>query len=250
MGLFHKQKTKHKLTDEQAAQLEGHFLDENFREELRNHGRLYFESVINENAKLFKDDLNATIVQIKDELKDHVVGRLDNSITRINTELKEHISKQLDDQFSQYGQVLKASQDEALQSLNNSAQAVEQEHQQLSTTLQKSIANQRIMVDTMFQENMDGMTTVKKAQEDAIVSLNQAVEAVQKESEEIATTLRANLEKQQDALINGFESNMARIIEQYLLGALGDQYDLKAQLPSIIGQMEANKQAIVDDMKL
>jgi hypothetical protein len=56
--------------------------------------------------------------------------------------------------------------------------------------------------------------------------------------------------KQEEALINGFESNMARIIEQYLLGALGDQYDLKAQLPSIIGQMEANKQAIVDDMKL
>ncbi|MDN5275133.1 MAG: hypothetical protein JWP06_1034 [Candidatus Saccharibacteria bacterium] len=250
MGLFHKQKTKRKLTEEQAAALEGHFLDENFHEELRNHGRLYFESVINENAKLFKEDLNATIIQIKDELKDHVVGRLDNSITRINTELKEHISKQLDDQFSQYGQVLKASQDEALQSLNQSAQAVEQEHQQLSTTLQKSIANQRIMVDTMFQENMDGMAAVKKAQEDAMLSLNQSVEAVQRQSEEIATTLRANLVKQEESLINAFESNMARIIEQYLLGALGDQYDLKAQLPSIIQQMETNKQAIVDDMKL
>lgn len=250
MGLFHKQKTKRKLSEEEAAILEGHFLDENFREELRNHGRLYFESVINENAKLFKEDLNATIVQIKDELKDHVVGRLDNSITRINTELKEHISKQLDDQFSQYGQVLKASQDEALQSLNQSAQAVEQEHQQLSTTLQKSIANQRIMVDTMFQENMDGMAAVKKAQEDAMLALNQSVEAVQRQSEEIATTLRANLVKQEESLVNAFESNMARIIEQYLLGALGDQYDLKAQLPSIIQQMETNKQAIVDDMKL
>ena len=43
---------------------------------------------------------------------------------------------------------------------------------------------------------------------------------------------------------------MARIIEHYLLEALGDQYDLKAQLPAIIQQLETNKQAIVDDMKL
>ena len=54
MGLFHKQKSQKGLSDEEAAELEGHFLDENFREELRNHGRLYFEKVINENAKLFK----------------------------------------------------------------------------------------------------------------------------------------------------------------------------------------------------
>lgn len=51
-------------------------------------------------------------------------------------------------------------------------------------------------------------------------------------------------------LVDAFEQNMAQIIEHYLLGALGDQYDLKAQLPSIIKQMQDNKQAIVDDMKL
>jgi hypothetical protein len=51
-------------------------------------------------------------------------------------------------------------------------------------------------------------------------------------------------------LVTAFESNMAQIVEHYLLGALGDQYDLKAQLPSIIKQMEANKDVIVEDMKL
>ena len=43
---------------------------------------------------------------------------------------------------------------------------------------------------------------------------------------------------------------MAQVVEHYLLGALGDQYDVKAQLPSIIKQLEDNKQVIVDDMKL
>ena len=66
----------------------------------------------------------------------------------------------------------------------------------------------------------------------------------------MAETLEANAAKQQEILAKAFEENMAQVIEHYLLGALGDQYDLKAQLPAIIKQMEENKQAIVDDMKL
>ena len=247
MGLFHKQKG---LSEEETALLEGHFLDENFREELRNHGRLYFEKVINENATLFKADLDATIVQVNTELKDHVVGRLDASIARINTELKEHITQQLDDQFSQYGKVLKDAQDAALQSISSNAQAVQEEHQKLSTTLQKSIANQEVMVGSMFQENMAKMTAVKGAQDAALLSLNSSVQALQEQSQRLSTSLQENVAKQEEALVGAFEGNMARIIEHYLLDALGDQYDLKAQLPAIIQQMETNKQAIVDDMKL
>jgi hypothetical protein len=250
MGLFHKQKSQNGLSDEEAAELEGHFLDENFREELRNHGRLYFEKVINENSALFKQDLDTTIVQINAELKDHVTGRLDASITQINAELKEHITKQLDDQFSQYGKVLKDAQDAALQSLSGSAQAVQEEHQKLSTALQKSIANQSVMVNSVFQENMAVMTSAKDAQAKTLQSLTDSAAAVQEQYQQLSTTLQENIAKQEGALMSAFEGNMARVIEHYLLGALGDQYDLKAQLPSIIQQMEDNKQAIVDDMKL
>jgi predicted phage tail protein len=250
MGLFHKQKSQNGLSDEEAAELEGHFLDENFREELRNHGRLYFEKVINENARLFKEDLDATIVQVNTELKDHVVGRLDASIVRINDELKEHITKQLDDQFSQYGKMLKDAQDTALQSLSSSAQAVQEQHQQLSATLQKSIANQNVMATSLFEKNMAEMTATKEAQDAALQTLNSSVQAVQEQSQKLITTLQENIAKQEEALVSAFEGNMARVIEHYLLGALGDQYDLKAQLPAIIQQMETNKQAIADDMKL
>lgn len=248
MGLFHKQKSQ--LSDEDAAILEGHFLDENFREELRNHGRLYFEKVINENARLFKEDLDATIVQVNNELKDHVIGRLDASIARINTELKEHITARLDDQFAEYSKVLKQSQDDALQSLKSSAQAVEQEHQQLSTTIQKSVANQRVMVTNLFDQNMSEMKAVKDSQDQAIKTLGESVDAVQKQYEEISSSLKQGFEKQQEMLIGAFQEKMAQVIEHYLLGALGDQYDMKAQLPSIIKQLEEKKLEIVDDMKL
>ena len=43
---------------------------------------------------------------------------------------------------------------------------------------------------------------------------------------------------------------MAKIIEHYVLLSLGDQFDLKAQLPYIIKQMETNKQNIIEDMRL
>jgi hypothetical protein len=250
MGLFHKQKSQKQLSDEEAAALEGHFLDENFREELRNHGRLYFEKVINENATLFKEDLDATIVQVNNELKDHVIGRLDASISRINIELKEHITSQLDTQFSEYGRILKEAQDQALQSLNDSAHVVEEEHKKLSESLQKSISNQRVMATNLFDENMVEMTKVKDAQSEALESLSQSVHAVKEQYEQLSTTLQSNVKKQEEMLVGAFEENMAQVIEHYVLGALGDQYDMKAQLPAIIGQLQSNKQAIVDDMNL
>jgi len=35
-----------------------------------------------------------------------------------------------------------------------------------------------------------------------------------------------------------------------VLQSLGDQFDLKSQLPYIVAQMEANKQNIIEDMRL
>ena len=75
-------------------------------------------------------------------------------------------------------------------------------------------------------------------------------EALRQQHEQLNVLLQKTIVEQQAMLVSSFEQNMARVIEHYLLGALGDQYDLKAQLPSIIKQMEANKQAIADDMKL
>jgi hypothetical protein len=43
---------------------------------------------------------------------------------------------------------------------------------------------------------------------------------------------------------------MGEIVEHYVLLALGDQFDLKDQLPYILKQMEANKKEIIEDMRL
>jgi hypothetical protein len=243
MGLFHKQKFDEKNAEE-------HFFDENFREELRNHGRLYFEKVINENATLFKQDLDATIAQVNTDLKDHVVKQLDATIAQVNIELKDHVTKQLDERFLEYTKLMNQAQDEALESLSRSAKAVEEQHQQLSATLQKSVSNQTVMVSGLFEKSVAEMAAAKQAQDAALQALDASAQAVQDEYQQLSVTLKKNVADQEATLIGAFEGNMAKVIEHYLLGALGDQYDLKAQLPAIIQQMEANKQTIADDMKL
>ena len=251
MGLFqHKKQSQKTLSDDEIVEFEQHFFDENFREELRNHARLFFEQVIKENGTLFKQDLDEAIKQINTELKDHTISQLDATINEVNAYLKEHVTQQLDAQFLEYGNTIKEAQDSVLQSLNQSVTKLEEQHQELSVTLKKNIEEQEKLLTDVSKENLDRLNSMKEAQDSALESLNHSVEALKGQYERLSVTLQKNVEEQENVMIGAFQENMAQIIEHYLLGALGDQYDMKAQLPSIIKQMDENKQAIVDDMKL
>lgn len=250
MGIFHHKQQAQKPSDDDAAQSEEHYFDEYFREELRNRGRWYFEKVINENGVLFKEDLDATIAQINVELKDHVTKQLDAAIAQVNADLKDHVTKQVDTQFAEYTKTMKSAQDAALQSMTQSAQALQEQHKKLSETLQKHVADQDALLHHAFDENKAQVATMRDSQQVALEWLKHSVQVMQEHYQQLGATLQKNVSEQEEMLVGAFESNMAQIVEHYLLGALGDQYDLKAQLPSIIKQMEANKQTIVDDMKL
>jgi hypothetical protein len=154
-----------------------HMFNTEFREELRNRGRLRFEKIIDENAMFLKQDLDATIVQL-------------------NTYMKEQIGAKLDTEFAAYAQGMKSAQDMALSTLQKTAADVEAQRVQLADALKNDVA------------------------------------------------------EREAAIIKVYEENMAKIVEHYVLQALGDQFDLKTQLPYIIAQMEANKAKIIEDMRL
>ena len=245
----HKNNSKKSSNDDIIA-AEEHFFDEYFREELRNHGRWYFEKVINENGELFKRDLEETIQQINIELKEHVTMQLDEAIKQVNTELKDHTTKQLESQFEEYSKSLKAAQDDALKTVVESSKKLQEQHDELRKSLEKNVNDQQNILHNSFEENKSQIVAMKEAQDSALKWLNQSAQALHDQYQTLSSTLQQNVTDQQNMLVDGFESNMTQIIEHYLMGALGDQYDLKAQLPAIIKQMEENKQAIVDDMKL
>ena len=228
MGLFeHKKKT----SEEEAAEEVTNFFDEAFREELRGRARSYLDKIINENASIFKEDL-------------------DRTVTQVYSELKEQLSKKADDQFAEYSKDLKEAQSAALKSLDRSVQALHEQHQQLSEKLQKSIVDQEAIILNVYEENKARMITLKDALDTTQQSLESSTKALQEQQQQLSETLKKNIADQEAVALSAFEGNMAQVVEHYLLGALGDQFDLKAQLPAIIKQMEENKQAIVDDMKL
>ena len=240
MGIFQRKQ------EDEAGDNPLHFFDDYFREELRQSGRQYFEKVIDDNATLFKKDLDATITQINADLKEHITTQLDATLAKATAE----INRQLNEQFVEYGKAMKETQDAALETLNRSAQSLLEQHQQLGATLQSNMTNQESMMSSVFKENMARITETKEAQDMALLSLNRSAQALQEQHQQLSMTLQKNIAHREAVMVGVFEENMAQIIEHYLLGALGDQYDLKAQLPSIIQQMEANKHVIVDDMKL
>jgi DNA anti-recombination protein RmuC len=251
MGLF--QNKKQLTPQQQAAEEVEHLFDDAFREELKERGRLYFERVINENAALFKQDLDATVAHINTELRQHVARQLDDQfaqINKVNTELREHIAKQFDDQFADYSKTVKEAQTLALDAVTRSSEALEQQHKQLSVSLEKSVANQDALIASAVEENKAHIDEMKSAQASAIESLQHSAQALDEQRQQLSALLEKGIVDQQALFVETFEKNMAQIIEHYLLEALGDQYDMKAQLPAIIKQMEENKQAIAEDMKL
>jgi len=251
MGLFqHKQDGDKKTSNEAIIAAEEHFFDEYFREELRNHGRWYFEKVINENGELFKRDLEETIKNVNISLKEHITEQLDAAIAQIDKDLKEHTTKQLEAQFGEYSKSLKEAQDDALKGIVESTKKLEAQHHDLAKALEKNVADQQSILHATFDENKAQIVAMKDAQDAALKWLNQSAQALHDQYKQLSTTLEKNVAEQQAMLVGAFEDNMAQIIEHYVAGALGEQYDLKAQLPAIIQQLEENKQAIADDMKL
>jgi hypothetical protein len=150
------------------------FNDE-FREELRNRGRLHFEKIIGENAMFLQQDLRLTTSQL-------------------NEYMKTEITKKLKEEFSKYEQSIMDAKQLAVESIQKTNVAIDEQRQLLSQQAQQEIL----------------------------------------------------AEKRE--ILKRFEANMADIINHYVLAAIGNQIDLNDQLEYILADLEANKQAIIEDI--
>src|SRR5213596_241957 len=56
-----------------------HIFNEEFREELRNRGRLHFEKIIGENAMFLQQDLRLTTSQLNDYMKQQISRELQDA---------------------------------------------------------------------------------------------------------------------------------------------------------------------------
>ena len=87
-----------------------HIFNDEFREELRNRGRLHFEKIIGENAMFLQQDLRLTTSQI-------------------NEYMKQEINKTLQEAFKRYEESITDAKQIALDSIQKTQEAVEQQRQ-------------------------------------------------------------------------------------------------------------------------
>lgn len=169
-------KGRKELIADAAAEDVEHIFNDDFREELRNRGRLHFEKVINDNAVFLQQDLR-------------------NTTTQLNEYMRSEITRTLQEEFKKYEQSINDAKQLAMESIQKTVATIEQQRQFLEQQI--------------------------KAQSTA----------------------------QEERIVARFEAEMAGIFNHYIVKAIGNQIDLSDQLDFILGELEANKQAILEDIK-
>ncbi len=178
-SVLHKHHAKAKPTTKGIAdtvdrRVEEIFNDE-FREELRNRGRLHFEKIIGENAMFLQQDLRLTTSQL-------------------NEYMKSEITRKLKEEFTKYEESIMDAKQMAVESIEKTNTAIDEQRTMLSEQLQKQVAEEKAH------------------------------------------------------LINRFETDMAAVVNHYVLAAIGTQIDLSNQLGFIVSELEANKKDIIKDI--
>jgi hypothetical protein len=130
-----KKKSKHDTYAEQAERDVEHIFNDEFREELRNRGRLHFEKIIGENAMFLQQDLRLTTSQLNEFMK-----------TEITHKLKE--------EFAKYEQSIMDAKQLALDSITKTQDAIEQQRQAMSQQLAKEFADEKVRLTKQFEENL------------------------------------------------------------------------------------------------
>lgn len=127
-------KTREDIVQEADISADSVFNTE-FREELKNRGRLHFENVINENAMFLQQDLRLTTSQLNDFMKDE-----------IKTVLK--------DEFATYEESISNAKDQAIDAIQKTQNLIEEQRAVITEQLQTQAAEEKARLIARFEQNM------------------------------------------------------------------------------------------------
>lgn len=170
--------SKHDIAKTANDEVERIFNDQ-FREELRNRGRLHFEKIIGENAMFLQQDLRLTTSQLNDYMKQEITSKLKEEFTKYEESITD--AKQL-----------------AIDSIAKTNQAVDDERAALLKELQDEFAEAKTREVQRFEENMTDIVN------------HYLVAAVGQE---------IDLSEQLEYIIANLEANKKAIVEDIINGA-------------------------------
>jgi len=112
-----------------------HIFNDDFREELRNRGRLHFEKIIGENAMFLQQDLRLTTSQL-------------------NEYMKQELTSKLREEFAKYEESITDAKQLAIDSIEKTKQTIEEERQLLISQLDKEVEVEKARLLSRFEDNM------------------------------------------------------------------------------------------------
>lgn len=120
---------------EKAKEDVEHIFNDEFREELRNRGRLHFEKIIGENAMFLQQDLRLTTSQL-------------------NEFMKNEISKVLKEEFSKYEESINDAKQLAIESIQKTQTTIEQQRELLTQQLTQQLSAEKSRSINRFETHM------------------------------------------------------------------------------------------------
>ena len=112
-----------------------HIFNDEFREELRNRGRLHFEKIIGENAMFLQQDLRQTTTQLNDYMR-------------------SEITRTLQQEFKKYEQSITDAKQLALDSIEKTITTIDQQRQFLQQQLATQSEAQKAQIIARFEVEM------------------------------------------------------------------------------------------------
>jgi hypothetical protein len=112
-----------------------HIFNDEFREELRNRGRLHFEKILGENAMFLQQDLRLTTAQLNDYMKGE-------------------ISRELKQAFTNYQGAITDAKQLAIESIEKTKTAIDEERKALVQQLEGEVLEEKERRIKQFEERM------------------------------------------------------------------------------------------------
>lgn len=106
-------------------------------------------------------------------------------------------------------------------------------------------------VSSKLQEEFEAyQKSIKDVQQAAVDSINTTVQEAEEQQKLLSGKVQDEVSGQKVHMVDAFEANMAKVVNHYIVQALGEQLELKDQLPYILRELESNKDAMRKDMLL
>lgn len=92
-------------------------------------------------------------------------------------------------------------------------------------------------------------SAISDAKQMAVESIEKTKATIDEQRQILTKQLEQEVADEKARRIKRFDDNMAEVVNHYILEAIGNQIDLNNQLEYILGELEANKKSILEDVK-